>query len=126
MITLYITDMLHTDLHECVSATAPASFSPEWTATRSRRTAARTREEARADPLRTLLPGRPKLIELGILDNPEACKAEYYKFMMNGLMTQLNRIELGNDVEEAHMRNRQLIAKWALKHGKSRAKAVRM
>ena len=53
-----------------------------------------------------------------MLDNPDAYKAEYYKYMLNGLMTQLNRIELGKDVEEAHMRNRQLIAKWVLEHGK--------
>ncbi|MDE7388218.1 MAG: dipeptidyl peptidase 3, partial [Muribaculaceae bacterium] len=59
----------------------------------------------------------PKLIEIGILDNPDAYKAEYYKYVLNGLMTQLNRIELGKDVEEAHMRNRQLIASWALENG---------
>ena len=62
------------------------------------------------------LPDR-KLIELGLLPDSDAYKAEYYAYMMNGLMTQLARIELGRTLEEAHMRNRQLIARWALKHG---------
>ena len=62
--------------------------------------------------------GDPKLVELGLLDNPDAYKAEYYKYMLNGLMTQLMRIEPGKDVEEAHMRNRKLIAEWALEKGK--------
>jgi len=53
-------------------------------------------------------------VELGLLDNPDAYKAEYYKYMLNGLMTQLMRIEPGKDVEEAHMRNRKLIAEWVL------------
>ena len=75
-------------------------------------------EEARADLFALYYLADPKLIELGILDNPEAYKAEYYKYMLNGLMTQLNRIEPGKDVEEAHMRNRQLIAKWILEKGK--------
>ena len=61
----------------------------------------------------------PKLLELGLLDNPDAYKAEYYKYMLNGLMTQLMRIEPGKDIEEAHMRNRALIAYWVLDHGKA-------
>ena len=56
-------------------------------------------------------------MELGLLDNPDAYKAEYYKYMLNGLMTQLMRIEPGKDVEEAHMRNRKLIAEWVLEKG---------
>ncbi len=59
------------------------------------------------------------MIELGLLDSPDAYKAEYYKYMLNGLMTQLMRIEPGKDVEEAHMRNRKLIAEWVLEHGKA-------
>ena len=59
------------------------------------------------------------MLELGLLDNPDAYKSEYYKYMLNGLMTQLMRIEPGKDIEEAHMRNRQLIARWALEHGKA-------
>lgn len=79
-------------------------------------------EEARADLFALYYLADPKLLELGILDNPDAYQAEYYKYMMNGLMTQLNRIEFGKDVEEAHMRNRQLIAKWVLEHGKKKGK----
>ena len=60
----------------------------------------------------------PKLVELKLIPDPEAYKAEYYKFMMNGLMTQLVRIEYGKDIEEAHMRNRQLIARWVYEHGR--------
>ena len=59
----------------------------------------------------------PKLVELGLLPDGEAYKSEYYKYIMNGLMTQLVRIELGKNVEEAHMRNRQLIARWVFEKG---------
>lgn len=117
---LYITDMLHTDLHECLGhGSGQLLPGVDGDALKENGSAL---EEARADLFALYYLADPKLIELGILDNPEAYKAEYYKFMMNGLMTQLNRIELGNDVEEAHMRNRQLIAKWALKHGKKQGK----
>ena len=77
-----------------------------------------TLEETRADLFALYYLADPHLIELGLLDNPDAYKAEYYKYMLNGLMTQLMRIEPGKDVEEAHMRNRKLIAEWALEHGK--------
>ncbi|MDE7401819.1 MAG: dipeptidyl peptidase 3 [Muribaculaceae bacterium] len=116
---LYITDMLHTDLHECLghgSGRLLPGVDPD-----ALKEHGSTLEEARADLFALYYLADPKLIELGILDNPEAYKAEYYKYMLNGLMTQLNRIEPGNDVEEAHMRNRQLIAQWALKHGKKQA-----
>lgn len=113
---LYITDMLHTDLHECLGhasgkllpGTDPDAMKENGSAI----------EEARADLFALYYLADPKLIELGILDNPEAYKAEYYKYMLNGLMTQLNRIEPGKDIEEAHMRNRQLIAAWILDKGK--------
>lgn len=59
----------------------------------------------------------PKLLELGLIDSPEAYKAQYYKYILNGLMTQLMRIEPGKDVEEAHMRNRKFISEWALEKG---------
>ncbi len=59
----------------------------------------------------------PKLVELGLLSSPDAYKAQYYTYLMNGLMTQLVRIEPGNTVEEAHMRNRQLIARWVFEKG---------
>ena len=78
-----------------------------------------TLEEARADLFALYYLADPKLIELGLLDNPEAYKAEYYKYLLNGLMTQLMRIEPGKDVEEAHMRNRKLISEWVLEKGKA-------
>lgn len=113
---LYITDMLHTDLHECLGHASgqllpgvdPNSLKENGSAL----------EEARADLFALYYLADPKLLELGILDNPDAYKAEYYKYMLNGLMTQLNRIEPGKDIEEAHMRNRQLIAAWILENGK--------
>lgn len=113
---LYITDMLHTDLHECLghgSGQLLPGVDPD-----AMKEHGSTLEETRADLFALYYLADPKLIELGILDNPDAYKAEYYKYMMNGLMTQLNRIEPGKDIEEAHMRNRQLIAKWILEHGK--------
>lgn len=120
---LYITDMLHTDLHECLghaSGRLLPGVDPD--ALKENGSAL---EEARADLFALYYLADPKLIELGILDNPEAYKAEYYKYMLNGLMTQLNRIEPGKDIEEAHMRNRQLIAAWVLDHaGKGKNAAV--
>lgn len=113
---LYITDMLHTDLHECLghaSGQLLPGVDPD-----ALKEHGSTLEEARADLFALYYLADPKLLELGILDNPDAYKAEYYKYMLNGLMTQLNRIEPGKDVEEAHMRNRQLIANWVLQHGK--------
>ena len=113
---LYITDMLHTDLHECLGhASGQLLPGVDQDALKEHGS---TLEEARADLFALYYLADPKLLELGILDNPEAYKAEYYKYMLNGLMTQLNRIEPGKDIEEAHMRNRQLIANWVLQHGK--------
>lgn len=117
---LYITDMLHTDLHECLGhASGRLLPGVDQDALKENGSAL---EEARADLFALYYLADPKLQELGILDNPEAYKAEYYKYMLNGLMTQLNRIEPGADIEEAHMRNRQLVAAWAMKHGKKKAK----
>ena len=117
---LYITDMLHTDLHECLGhASGKLLPGVDQDALKENGSAL---EEARADLFALYYLADPKLQELGILDNPDAYQAEYYKYMMNGLMTQLNRIEFGKDVEEAHMRNRQLIAKWVLEHGKKKGK----
>ena len=111
----FITDVLHTDLHECLGhgsgqilATTPANALGEHHS---------TIEETRADLFGLYFIADAKLVELGIIPSADAYKAEYYKFMMNGLMTQLVRIEAGKDVEEAHMRNRQLIAKWVLEKG---------
>ena len=112
---LFITDNLHTDLHECLGHASgrllpgvdPGALKAHGS----------TLEEARADLFALYYLADPKLIELGLLDNPDAYKAEYYKYILNGLMTQLTRIEPGKDVEEAHMRNRQLISKWVLEKG---------
>ena len=113
---LYITDMLHTDLHECLGhASGQLLPGVDQDALKENGSAL---EEARADLFALYYLADPKLIELGILENPDAYKAEYYKYMLNGLMTQLNRIEPGKDIEEAHMRNRQLIAAWVLEKGK--------
>ena len=117
---LYITDMLHTDLHECLGhASGKLLPGVDGDALKENGSAL---EEARADLFALYYLADPKLLDLGILDNPDAYQAEYYKFMLNGLMTQLNRIELGNDVEEAHMRSRQLIAKWVLENGRKKGK----
>ncbi|MDE6341631.1 MAG: dipeptidyl peptidase 3 [Muribaculaceae bacterium] len=120
---LYQTDMLHTDLHECLGH-ASGQLAP-GTDPDALKENGSTLEEARADLFALYYLADPKLVELGIISDPEAYKAEYYQQMMNGLMTQLNRIEPGNDVEEAHMRNRQLIAAWTLDHAK-KSKAVQL
>ncbi|MBQ9077325.1 MAG: dihydrofolate reductase [Muribaculaceae bacterium] len=112
---LFITDNLHTDLHECLghgSGQLLPGVDPD-----ALKAHGSTLEETRADLFALYYLADPKLIELGLLDNPDAYKAEYYKYMLNGLMTQLMRIEPGKDVEEAHMRNRKLIAEWAMEHG---------
>lgn len=113
---LSMTDKLHTDLHECLghgSGKLLPGVDPD-----ALKAYGSTLEETRADLFALYYLADNKLIELGILDNPEAYKSEYYKYILNGLMTQLTRIEPGKDVEESHMRNRKLIAEWAYKHGK--------
>ncbi|MCC8038492.1 MAG: dipeptidyl peptidase 3 [Bacteroidales bacterium] len=112
---LFITDNLHTDLHECLghgSGQLLPGVDPD-----ALKAHGSTLEETRADLFALYYLADPKLLELGLLDNPEAYKAEYYKYMLNGLMTQLMRIEPGKDIEEAHMRNRALIARWAYEKG---------
>lgn len=114
---LFITDNLHTDLHECLghaSGRLLPGVDPD-----ALKAHGSTLEEARADLFALYYLADPKLLELGLLDNPDAYKAEYYKYILNGLMTQLMRIEPGKDVEEAHMRNRKLISEWAYEHGKA-------
>ena len=110
-----LTGELHTDLHECLGHGSgkllPGVDSDALKAYGS------TIEEARADLFGLYYVADSKLVELGLTPNADAYKAEYYTYLMNGLMTQLVRIEPGNDVEEAHMRNRQLIARWVFEKG---------
>ncbi len=113
-----ITGDLHTDLHECVghgSGKLLTGVDPD-----ALKAYGSTIEEARADLFGLYYLPDEKLVELGLTPDKEAYKAEYYAYMMNGLLTQMVRIEPGCDLEEAHMRNRQLIARWALENGKSK------
>lgn len=112
-----ITDDLHTDLHECLghgSGKLLPGVDPD-----ALKAYGSTIEEARADLFGLYYLPDSKLVELGLTPDGEAYKAAYYSYMMNGLMTQLVRIEPGCVVEEAHMRNRQLIARWALEKGQT-------
>lgn len=111
----FITDVLHTDLHECLGH-GSGKLLPEVDPNALGEFSS-TIEETRADLFGLYFLADAKLLELGILADAEAYKAEYYKFMMNGLMTQLVRIEPGKNIEESHMRNRQLIARWVYEHG---------
>lgn len=109
-------DDLHTDLHECLGhgsgkllpGTDPDSLKAYGAAI----------EEGRADLFGLYYVADPKLVELGLTPNAEAYKSQYYTYMQNGLLTQLVRIKPGQNIEEAHMRNRSFIAHWALEHGK--------
>lgn len=110
-----LTGDLHTDLHECLghgSGKLLSGVDPD-----ALKAYGSTIEEARADLFGLYYMADAKLVELGLLPDSEAYKAEYYSYMMNGLMTQLVRIEPGAQIEEAHMRNRQLIARWVLEKG---------
>lgn len=118
-----VCDYLHTDLHEClghgsgqllagVSADALGSYGS-------------TIEEARADLFGLYYIADAKLVELGLVPYAEAYKSQYYTYMMNGLLTQLTRIQPGNEIEEAHMRNRALIARWTLEHYPSAVRLVK-
>lgn len=118
-----VCDDLHTDLHEClghgsgqllagVSADALGSYGS-------------TIEEARADLFGLYYIADAKLVELGLVPDAEAYKSQYYTYMMNGLLTQLTRIQPGNEIEEAHMRNRALIARWTLVHYPSAVRLVK-
>lgn len=110
-----VTDELHTDLHECLghgSGKLLPGVDPD-----ALKAYGSTIEEARADLFGLYYVADPKLVELGLTPSADAYKAQYYTYLMNGLMTQLVRIEPGNNVEEAHMRNRQLIARWVYENG---------
>ena len=110
-----VCDDLHTDLHECLghgSGQLLPGVDPD-----ALKAYGNTIEEARADLFGLYYMADPKLVELGLLPDGEAYKAQYYSYMMNGLMTQLIRITPGNQIEEAHMRNRALIAHWCAENG---------
>lgn len=110
-----VTDELHTDLHECLghgSGKLLPGVDPD-----ALKAYGSTIEEGRADLFGLYYVADPKLVELGLTPSADAYKAQYYTYLMNGLMTQLVRIEPGNNVEEAHMRNRQLIARWVYEKG---------
>ena len=110
-----VTDELRTDLHDCLghgSGKLLPGVDPD-----ALKAYGSTIEEARADLFGLYYVADPKLVELGLTPSADAYKAQYYTYLMNGLMTQLVRIEPGNNVEEAHMRNRQLIARWVYEKG---------
>ena len=112
-----ITDNLHTDLHECLGhgsgqllPETPANALKEFTS---------TLEEARADLFGLYYIADPKLVELGLLDSPDAYKAAYMSYIRNGIMTQFSRVEFGKKNTEAHMQNRKLIADWCYEKGRA-------
>lgn len=110
-------DDLHTDLHECLghgSGKLLPGTDPD-----TLKAYGSTIEEARADLFGLYYLADQKMVDLGLTPNLDAFKSQYYTYMMNGLMTQLVRIKPGNNIEEAHMRNRALIARWAFEHGKA-------
>lgn len=111
-----ICDVIHTDLHECLghgSGQLLPGVDPD-----ALKAYGNTIEEARADLFGLYYEADRKLVELGLLPDENAYKVAYYTYMMNGLLTQLARIGKGNNIEEAHMRNRALIARWCYEHGK--------
>lgn len=110
-----LADNLHTDLHECLGH-GSGQLLPGVSQDALKAYGA-TIEEARADLFGLYYTADNKIVELGILPIENAYKAEYYQFMMNGLITQLTRIKPGSSIEESHMRNRQLIARWVLEQG---------
>jgi len=117
-----ICDDLHTDLHECLghgSGQLLPGVDPD-----ALKAYGSTIEEARADLFGLYYLADEKLVELGLTPDQEAYKSQYYSYMMNGLMTQLVRIEPGNQIEEAHMRNRALIARWCLEHSEGAMQLV--
>ena len=116
-----VCDDLHTDLHECLGH-GSGKLLPGVDAD-SLKAYGSAIEEARADLFGLYYIADPKLVELGLTPNADAYKSQYYTYLMNGLMTQLVRIEPGNDIEEAHMRNRALVAHWVLEHARQVAVA---
>ncbi|MFZ1784091.1 MAG: hypothetical protein WAU23_02730, partial [Ferruginibacter sp.] len=109
---------LHTDMHECIGHASGQINPGIETTDKTLKTYASTLEEARADLVGLYYIMDQKLIDLGVMPNFDVAKAEYDGYMMNGMMTQLTRLKLGDNIEEAHMRNRQLNAMWAYEKGK--------
>ena len=119
-----ITDDLHTDLHECLghgSGQLLPGTDPD-----ALKAYGSTIEEARADLFGLYYVADSKLVELGLTPNDEAYKAQYYGYLMNGLLTQTIRIKEGDKIEEAHMRNRALIAWWVMEHAEGAVELVKM
>lgn len=119
-----ITDDLHTDLHECLghgSGQLLPGTDPD-----ALKAYGSTIEEARADLFGLYYVADHKLVELGLTPNDEAYKAQYYGYLMNGLLTQTIRIKEGDKIEEAHMRNRALIAWWVMEHSEGAVELVKM
>ena len=109
---------LHTDMHECIGHASGRINPGVETTDKTLKNYASTLEEARADLVALYYAMDPKLVQIGVAPTTEVGKAEYDSYMMNGMMTQLTRLKLGDDIEEAHMRNRQLNAMWAYEKGK--------
>lgn len=109
---------LHTDMHECIGHASGQINPGVETTDKTLKNYASTLEEARADLVGLYFIMDQKLIDIGVMPNMDVAKAEYDSYMMNGLMTQLTRLKPGEQLEEAHMRNRQTIARWAYEHGK--------
>ncbi len=110
---------LHTDMHECIGHASGQINPGIGTPDKTLKSYASTLEEARADLVGLYYIMDQKLIDIGVMPNLEVGKAEYDSYMMNGLMTQLTRLKLGDDIEEAHMRNRALNAYWVYEKGKA-------
>ena len=114
-----LADDLNTDMHECIGHASGQINPGVGTPDKTLKSYASTLEEARADLVALYYAIDPKLVEIGVMPTIEVGKAEYDQYMMNGLMTQLTRLKLGDEIEEAHMRNRALNAYWVLERGKA-------
>ena len=118
-----VCDDLHTDLHECLghgSGQLLSGVDPD-----ALKAYGNTIEEARADLFGLYYIADEKLVELGLVPDKKAYQSQYYTYMLNGLMTQLTRIRPGHQIEEAHMRNRALIARWVYEHSKGEVSMIR-
>jgi dipeptidyl-peptidase-3 len=110
---------LHTDMHECIGHASGQINDGVATTDKTLKNYASTLEEARADLVGLYFIMDQKLVDIGVMPNMDVAKTEYDSYMMNGLMTQLTRLKPGEQLEEAHMRNRQTVARWAYEHGKN-------